>query len=98
MLPLSRGGTVNLSAAVCWSSMSIHGQDVRAPIRPDGMTFPAVYNAARQKASATTARRFRAQRIEVFGIGGQSSEHHRSSFGSRPFALLSDERFVLKGR
>jgi len=42
--------------------------------------------------------KFRAQRIEIFGVSGQSNEHHRE-LASRlavPFGLLSDERFALK--
>ncbi len=42
--------------------------------------------------------RFRAQRIEVFGLSSQSGEHHAELISrlAVPFPLLSDENFAFK--
>lgn len=100
-LPSSRGGTVNLSARRGVSVVYVYPWTGRP-----GFADPAGWDdipGAHGSTPETEGFRdyylkFRAQRIEVFGVSGQSCEHHRE-LASRlavPFALLSDERFQLR--
>lgn len=100
-LPSSRGGTVNLSARRGVSVVYVYPWTGRPAFAdpPGWDDIPGAHGSTPEtEGFRDYYLKFRAQRIEVFGISGQSSEHHRE-LASRiavPFALLSDERFVLK--
>lgn len=100
-LPSSRGGTVNLSARRGVSVVYIYPWTGRPGFAdpPGWDDIPGAHGSTPEtEGFRDYYLKFRAQRIEVFGVSGQSCEHHRE-LASRlavPFALLSDERFQLR--
>lgn len=100
-LPSSRGGTVNLSIRRGVSVVYVYPWTGRPGFSdPPGWDDIAGAHGSTPETEGFRDHylKFRAQRIEVFGISGQSCEHHRE-LASRlavPFALLSDERFLLR--
>lgn len=100
-LPSSRGGTVNLSARRGASVVYVYPWTGRPGfVDPPGWDdIPGAHGSTPEtEGFRDYYLKFRAQRIEVFGVSGQSSEHHRELAArlAVPFALLSDERFRLR--
>lgn len=100
-LPSSRGGTVNLSTRRGVSVVYVYPWTGRpgVPDPPGWDDIPGAHGSTPEtECFRDHYLKFRAQRIEVFGVSTQSSEHHRE-LASRlavPFALLSDEQFALR--
>jgi len=100
-LASSRGGTVNLGTRKGGCVVYIYPWTGRPGFAdpPGWDEIPGAHGSTPEtEGFRDHYLKFRAQRIEVFGISGQSSEHHQE-LASRlavPFALLSDERFALK--
>ncbi|KAB2942834.1 MAG: peroxiredoxin [Hyphomicrobium sp.] len=100
-LPSSRGGTVNLSTRKGASVVYIYPWTGRP-----GFTDPPGWDAIPGAHGSTPETegfrdhylKFRAQRIEVFGLSGQPGEHHRELIDrlAVPFPLLSDEHLKFK--
>jgi peroxiredoxin len=100
-LPSSRGGTVNLSARRGVSVVYVYPWTGRPGFAdpPGWDDIPGAHGSTPEtEGFRDYYLKFRAQRIEVFGVSGQSCEHHRELAArlAVPFALLSDERFELK--
>jgi peroxiredoxin len=100
-LPSSRGGTVSLSERRGVSVVYVYPWTGR-PGFADPPGWDDIAGAHGSTPETEGFRdyylKFRSQRIEVFGVSSQSSEHHRE-LATRlavPFALLSDERFLLQ--
>ena len=97
-LPSSRGGTVNLSQRRGVAIVYVYPWTGR-PGFADPPGWDDIAGAHGSTPETEGFRdyylKFRAQRMEVFGISGQSSEHHRELTErlAVPFALLSDEGF-----
>jgi peroxiredoxin len=100
-LPSSRGGAVNLSTRRGVSVVYIYPWTGRPGFAdpPGWDEIPGAHGSTPEtEGFRDHYLRFRAQRIEIFGVSGQSCEHQRE-LATRlavPFALLSDERFALK--
>jgi len=100
-LPSNRGGIVNLSArrgvAVVYVYPWTGRPGFNDPVGWDNI--PGAHGSTPEtEGFRDHYLKFRAQRIEVFGISTQSSDHHRE-LATRlavPFPLLSDEKFELK--
>lgn len=100
-LSSSRGGTVNLSTRRGVSVVYIYPWTGRPGVAdpPGWDDIPGAHGSTPEtEGFRDHYLKFRAQRIEVFGISGQSSEHHRelTTRIAVPFALLSDERSTLR--
>jgi len=100
-LPSSRGGTVNLSARRGVSVVYLYPWTGRPGVAdPAGWDdIPGAHGSTPEtEGFRDHYLKFRAQRIEVFGVSTQTSEHHRELISrlAVPFALLSDEHFTLK--
>jgi peroxiredoxin len=100
-LPSSRGGTINLSVRRGVSVVYVYPWTGRPGFSdPPGWDgIPGAHGSTPETESFRDYYlKFRAQRIEVFGVSGQSCEHHRelTTRLAVPFALLSDERFTLQ--
>jgi peroxiredoxin len=100
-LPSSRGGNLNLSIRRGVCVVYIYPWTGRPGFAdpPGWDDIPGAHGSTPEtEGFRDHYLKFRAQRIEIFGVSGQSSEHHRE-LATRlavPFALLSDERFALK--
>jgi peroxiredoxin len=100
-LPSSRGDLVNLStrkgAAVVYVYPWTGRQGVANP--PGWDDIPGAHGSTPEtEGFRDYYLKFRAQRIEVFGLSGQGGEHHRELVArlAVPFALLSDEVFSFQ--
>jgi peroxiredoxin len=100
-LASSRGGTVNLStrhgAAVVYIYPWTGRPDVANP--PGWDDIPGAHGSTPEtEGFRDYYLKFRAQRLEVFGLSTQNSEHHSEMAGrlAVPFPLLSDEDFALQ--
>ena len=100
-LPSSRGETVNLhtrrGAAVVYVYPWTGRPGVADP--PGWDDIPGAHGSTPEtEGFRDYYLKFRAQRIEVFGLSGQASEHHAELIGrlAVPFPLLSDAAFAFK--
>lgn len=100
-LSSSKGGTVNLSTRRGVCVVYIYPWTGRPGVAdpPGWDDIPGAHGSTPEtEGFRDHYLKFRAQRIEVFGISSQPSEHHRE-LATRlavPFALLSDEPSKLK--
>jgi peroxiredoxin len=100
-LPSSRGGMVSLGARRGVSVVYVYPWTGRPGVAdPAGWDdIPGAHGSTPEtEGFRDYYLKFRSQRIEVFGVSGQPSEHHQE-LASRlavPFAFLSDEHFLLK--
>lgn len=100
-LPSSRGGTVNLGSRRGVAVVYVYPWTGRPGFAdpPGWDDIPGAHGSTPEtEGFRDHYLRFRAQRIEVFGISSQPSEHHRELVSrlAVPFALLSDEHFTFK--
>jgi peroxiredoxin len=100
-LPSSRGETVNLhtrrGAAVVYVYPWTGRPGVADP--PGWDDIPGAHGSTPEaEGFRDYYLKFRAQRIEVFGLSAQTSEHHAELIGrlAVPFPLLSDAAFAFK--
>ncbi|MFA5899870.1 MAG: peroxiredoxin [Hyphomicrobium sp.] len=100
-LPSSRGGTVNLCQRRGVAVVYVYPWTGRPGVSdpPGWDDIPGAHGSTPEtEGFRDHYLKFRSQRIEVFGISSQSSEHHRELISrlAVPFALLSDEAFTLR--
>jgi peroxiredoxin len=99
-LPSSRGGTVNLSQRRGVSIVYFYPWTGRPGVaNPPGWDgIPGAHGSTPEtEGFRDYYLKFRAQRMEVFGVSSQSNEHHRELTErlAVPFAFMSDEHFAL---
>jgi peroxiredoxin len=100
-LPSSRGGSVNLSTRKGSALVYVYPWTGRPGYTdpPGWDDIPGAHGSTPEtEGFRDHYLRLRAQRIEVFGISSQTSEHHRELITrlAVPFQLLSDADFALK--
>ncbi len=100
-LPSSRGETVNLQHAPGAAVVFVYPWTGRPGVAdpPGWDDIPGAHGSTPEtEGFRDHYLRFRAQRIEVFGLSGQSSEHHAELIAGSavPFPLLSDAGFAFK--
>lgn len=101
VLPSSRGGTVNLSTRKGAALVYIYPWTGRPGLAdpPGWDDIPGAHGSTPEtEGFRDHYLKFRAQRIEVFGLSTQHLEHHRELIArlAVPFALLSDETLTFK--
>ena len=97
----SRGGLVNLSTRKGAAVVYVYPWTGRPGLAdpPGWDDIPGAHGSTPEtEGFRDHYLKFRAQRIEVFGVSGQSSEHHRELIArlAIPFALLNDEVFSFQ--
>lgn len=100
-LPSSRGGTVDLRQRRGVSVVYVYPWTGRPGFSdpPGWDDIPGAHGSTPEtEGFRDYYLKFRGQRIEVFGVSSQGSDHHRELISrlAVPFVLLSDERFELK--
>jgi peroxiredoxin len=100
-LPSSRGGTLNLSTRAGAAVVYVYPWTGRPGVSdpPGWDTIPGAHGSTPEtEGFRDYYLKFRAQRIEVFGLSAQSPEHHAELIErlAVPFPLLSDETLALQ--